>query len=86
MQPRLSQEEGVRWRADGDQSDLTFDLLASLVLHLKGGLEDTECADMVPIGRDDNGCFIIKRLQGQRCGSVPVDEVGEGHGVDTPMD
>ena len=28
MQPQLSQEEGVRWRADGDQSDLTFNLLA----------------------------------------------------------
>ena len=28
MQPQLSQEEGVCWCADGDQSDLTFDLLA----------------------------------------------------------
>ena len=28
MQPQLSQEEGVHQRADGDQSDLTFDLLA----------------------------------------------------------
>ena len=86
MQPQLSQEEGVHRRADGDQSDLTFDLLAKLILHLKGGLEDTKCVDMVPIRRDDNGCFVIKRLQGQGCGSVPVDEVGKSHGVDTPMD
>ena len=28
MQPQLSQEEGVHWCADGDQSDLTFNLLA----------------------------------------------------------
>ena len=28
MQPWLSQEEGVHRGADGDQSDLTFDLLA----------------------------------------------------------
>ena len=39
-----------------------------------------------PIECDDDGCFVIKRLQGQECGSVPVDEVGEGHAVDTPMD
>ena len=41
---------------------------------------------MVPIRCDNDGCFIIKRLQGQGCGSVPVDEVGKGYGVDTPMD
>ena len=41
---------------------------------------------MVPIGCDDDGCFVIKRLQGQGCGSVPVDEVSESHGVNTPMD
>ena len=41
---------------------------------------------MVPIRCDDDGCFVIKRLQGQGCDSVPVDEVGESHGVDTPMD
>ena len=28
MQPQLSQEERVHWCADGDQSDLTFNLLA----------------------------------------------------------
>ena len=42
--------------------------------------------DTVPIRHDDDGCFVIKRLQGQGCGSVPVDEVGEGHGVNTPID
>ena len=41
---------------------------------------------MVPFSCDNNGCFVIKRLQGQRCDNVPVNEVGEGHGVDTPMD
>ena len=41
---------------------------------------------MVPIRCDNDGCFIIKRLQGQGYGSVPVNEVGEGHGVNTPMD
>ena len=48
--------------------------------------KDTECVDMVPIRCDNDGCFVIKRLQGQGCDSVPVDEVGEGHGVNTPMD
>ena len=41
---------------------------------------------MMPIRCDDNGCFVIKRLQGQGCGSVPVNEVGKGHDVSTPMD
>ena len=41
---------------------------------------------MVPIRHDNDGCFIIKRLQGQGCGSIPVNEVGEGHSVNTPMD
>ena len=41
---------------------------------------------MVPIRCDNDGCFVIKRLQGQGCGNVPVNEVGEGYDVDTLMD
>ena len=41
---------------------------------------------MVPIRCDDDGCFVIKRLQGQGCDNVPVNEVGEGYDVNTSID
>ena len=65
MQPFLLQKEGVCWHADGNHTDLTFNLLAELILHLKGGLEDTKGLDVISIRHDDDRCIIVKRFLSQ---------------------
>ena len=63
VQPQLPQKEGVCWHADSDLADLAFNLLAKLILHLKGRFEDTKGLDLMSVRCDDNGCTIIERFQ-----------------------